>query len=140
MISCFECVGCVVFDAENGGGIDINQPATAAAEYDDNVMASSPHSTASTVTGKISEREFEIEAAAAAAGEMTTSSMEEEEDGGDADDGSAAARKKLRLTKEQAALLEDTFRGHNTLNPVRRRPPVANFVIFLVNRGYFRNT
>nr|GMD65122.1 homeobox-leucine zipper protein HAT3-like [Ipomoea batatas] len=48
----------------------------------------------------------------------TTSSMEEE-DAGD-DDAAAAARKKLRLSKEQAAVLEDTFRGHNTLNPKQK--------------------
>lgn len=28
------------------------------------------------------------------------------------------ARKKLRLTKEQSSLLEDSFREHSTLNPV----------------------
>nr|GMD59387.1 homeobox-leucine zipper protein HAT3-like [Ipomoea batatas] len=102
---------------ENGGGIDINQPVTAA-EYDDNAMASSPQSTASTVTGKRSEREYETETAAAAAeAEMAaTSSMEEDDAGDDA----AAARKKLRLSKEQAAVLEDTFRGHNTLNPKQK--------------------
>ncbi|VFQ75797.1 unnamed protein product [Cuscuta campestris] len=95
------------------GGIDINQPA----EYeDDNQMgSSSPHSTgASTVTGKRSEREFDAEEEAVAA-EMTGSSVDE--DGGDA---AAAARKKLRLTKEQAAVLEDTFKGHCTLNPKQK--------------------
>lgn len=35
---------------------------------------------------------------------------EEDEDGG--------TRKKLRLTKEQSALLEDRFKEHTTLNPV----------------------
>lgn len=30
----------------------------------------------------------------------------------------AAARKKLRLTKEQSALLEESFKEHTTLNPV----------------------
>ncbi|RAL54008.1 hypothetical protein DM860_004479 [Cuscuta australis] len=99
--------------AAAAGGIDINQPA----EYeDDNLMgSSSPHSTgASTVTGKRSEREFDAEEEAVAA-EMTGSSVDE--DGGDA---AAAARKKLRLTKEQAAVLEDTFKGHCTLNPKQK--------------------
>ncbi|XP_019191481.1 PREDICTED: homeobox-leucine zipper protein HAT4-like [Ipomoea nil] len=102
--------------SENGGGIDINQPVTAS-EYDDNAMASSPHSTASTVTGKRSEREYET--AAEAEAEMATSSMEEDDAGDDAA-AAAAARKKLRLSKEQAAVLEDTFRGHNTLNPKQK--------------------
>jgi hypothetical protein len=37
------------------------------------------------------------------------------DDGGDG----AAARKKLRLTKEQSTLLEETFRAHNILSHVR---------------------
>jgi hypothetical protein len=39
----------------------------------------------------------------------------DEEDGGCGMDGS---RKKLRLSKDQAAVLEDSFREHPTLNPV----------------------
>lgn len=47
-------------------------------------------------------------------GEMVSSTaVGAEED----DDGST--RKKLRLTKEQSALLEDRFKEHSTLNPVR---------------------
>ncbi|KAJ6796482.1 homeobox-leucine zipper protein HAT22-like [Iris pallida] len=38
----------------------------------------------------------------------------EEEDGG-------STRKKLRLTKEQSALLEDKFREHSTLNPKQKQ-------------------
>lgn len=37
----------------------------------------------------------------------------------DEEDGSA--RKKLRLTKEQSAFLEESFKEHNTLNPVSQR-------------------
>lgn len=36
------------------------------------------------------------------------------------DDDDGSTRKKLRLTKEQSALLEDRFKEHSTLNPVRR--------------------
>lgn len=36
----------------------------------------------------------------------------------DEDDDGANARKKLRLTKEQSALLEESFKQHSTLNPV----------------------
>ncbi|CAI0430617.1 unnamed protein product [Linum tenue] len=35
----------------------------------------------------------------------------------DNDGGSTAARKKLRLTKDQSALLEESFKHHSTLNP-----------------------
>lgn len=37
------------------------------------------------------------------------------------DDDDGSTRKKLRLTKEQSKLLEDRFKDHSTLNPVRRR-------------------
>jgi homeobox-leucine zipper protein len=50
---------------------------------------------------------------AADLGEMVSSTAAAE----DEDDGST--RKKLRLTKEQSALLEDRFKEHSTLNPVR---------------------
>lgn len=36
----------------------------------------------------------------------------------DEDDEGVNARKKLRLTKEQSALLEESFKQHSTLNPV----------------------
>ena len=39
----------------------------------------------------------------------------DDEDGGCGVDGS---RKKLRLSKDQSAVLEDSFREHPTLNPV----------------------
>ncbi len=37
----------------------------------------------------------------------------------DDEDGGTNTRKKLRLTKEQSALLEESFKDHSTLNPVR---------------------
>lgn len=78
-------------------------------DCDEEVMVSSPNSTVSSLSGKRSEREEND-------GERATSSLEID------DDGDAAARKKLRLSKEQAAVLEETFKEHNTLNPVS---PVA---------------
>ncbi|KAL6873851.1 hypothetical protein ACP4OV_013933 [Aristida adscensionis] len=39
---------------------------------------------------------------------------------GDDDDGGGGTRKKLRLTKEQATLLEDTFRAHNILSHAQK--------------------
>ncbi|GER49368.1 homeobox-leucine zipper family protein [Striga asiatica] len=88
-------------------GIDVNRPITAA-ECDEEVMAtSSPNSTVSSLSGKRSEREEND-------GERASSSLEIDDEGGDG----AAGRKKLRLSKDQAAVLEDTFKEHNTLNPV----------------------
>ncbi|KAE9592191.1 putative transcription factor homeobox-WOX family [Lupinus albus] len=42
---------------------------------------------------------------------------DDDDDGGDGD----VARKKLRLTKEQAYVLEETFKEHNTLNPKQKQ-------------------
>lgn len=95
-------------------GIDVNMPA---AEVEEEMGASSPNSTVSSLSGKRSENEVERD----------RDSSYEEEDGGD-----AAARKKLRLSKEQAAMLEETFKEHNTLNPVS-----GILVIFKVLQGYF---
>ncbi|KAL3348799.1 hypothetical protein AABB24_022123 [Solanum stoloniferum] len=97
------------------GGIDMNEPARMITECDDEedeeedqvLMVSSPNSTVSSVSGKRSHDREENE------GERATSSLED--DGGD-----AAARKKLRLSKEQAAVLEETFKEQNTLNPKQK--------------------
>ncbi|XP_015065330.1 homeobox-leucine zipper protein HAT3-like [Solanum pennellii] len=97
------------------GGIDMNEPARMIIECDDEedeeedqvLMVSSPNSTVSSVSEKRSHDREENE------GERATSSLED--DGGD-----AAARKKLRLSKEQAAVLEETFKEHNTLNPKQK--------------------
>lgn len=45
--------------------------------------------------------------------------MEEEEE---SSNGGSNPRKKLRLTKEQSRLLEDSFRLNHTLNPVTLSP------------------
>ncbi|XP_057420365.1 homeobox-leucine zipper protein HAT22-like isoform X2 [Lotus japonicus] len=37
------------------------------------------------------------------------------------EDGATAARKKLRLTKEQSAMLEESFKQHSTLNPKQKQ-------------------
>ncbi|KVH91236.1 HD-ZIP protein, N-terminal [Cynara cardunculus var. scolymus] len=98
-------------------GIDVNRPPSTSAlvaltaERDDEALVSSPNSTVSSVSGKRIEREEnEAERESSSHG----ISGEEEEEGGDA----SAARKKLRLSKDQAAVLEETFKEHNTLNPV----------------------
>lgn len=39
--------------------------------------------------------------------------------GSDDEDSGGGSRKKLRLSKDQAAVLEESFKEHNTLNPVR---------------------
>ncbi|EPS66266.1 hypothetical protein M569_08512, partial [Genlisea aurea] len=39
---------------------------------------------------------------------------------GDEEDNAGLARKKLRLSKDQSAFLEDSFKQHNTLNPKQK--------------------
>ncbi|KAM3195742.1 hypothetical protein ACQJBY_071732 [Aegilops geniculata] len=46
---------------------------------------------------------------------------DEDDDGGDG----AGGRKKLRLSKDQAAVLEECFKTHSTLNPVSPHPSLA---------------
>lgn len=89
-------------------GIDVNSlPATA--DCDEEAGVSSPNSTLSSVSGKRSEREINGEEQ-----EMVRAcsrGISDEEDGD-------TSKKKLRLSKDQSALLEESFKEHNTLNPV----------------------
>ncbi|XVE65134.1 hypothetical protein DITRI_Ditri07aG0156800 [Diplodiscus trichospermus] len=91
-------------------GIDVNRlPSTVDCEEEAGV--SSPNSTISSVSGKRSEREgngddLEIERAC-------SRGISDEEDGD-------TSRKKLRLSKDQSAILEESFKEHNTLNPKQK--------------------
>ncbi|GAB4835017.1 hypothetical protein Ancab_033284 [Ancistrocladus abbreviatus] len=92
-------------------GIDVNRPPATADEEEAGV--SSPNSTISSISGKRSEREaatigddHEIERA-------SSRGISDEEDGD-------ASRKKLRLSKDQSAILEESFKEHNTLNPKQK--------------------
>lgn len=48
----------------------------------------------------------------------------------DEDDDGGNGRKKLRLTKAQSALLEESFKHHSTLNPVNLYSPLFSFSRF----------
>ncbi|EEF30913.1 homeobox protein, putative [Ricinus communis] len=94
-------------------GIDVNRlPATADCEEEAGV--SSPNSTISSVSGKRSERE-------GINGEEHEHDMERASSRGisDEEDGDTS-RKKLRLSKDQSAILEESFKEHNTLNPKQK--------------------
>ncbi|XP_068649838.1 homeobox-leucine zipper protein HAT4-like [Aristolochia californica] len=91
-------------------GIDVNRMPSSV-DNEEETAVSSPNSTISSVSGKRSERdrnseENEIERA-------SSRGISDEEDG----DGS---RKKLRLSKDQSAILEESFKEHNTLNPKQK--------------------
>lgn len=94
-------------------GIDVNRLPAGAADAEEDGGVSSPNSTISSISGKRSEREAnnigdendnEIERAC-------SRGISDEEDGD-------TSRKKLRLSKDQSAILEESFKEHNTLNPV----------------------
>ncbi|CAH8381121.1 unnamed protein product [Eruca vesicaria subsp. sativa] len=109
-------------------GIDVNRdPSRAVVDVEEDAGVSSPNSTVSSV---MSEKRSERELVAAGGGRVvedndagrSLSSLdgcgsEDEDGGGNGDDGS---RKKLRLSKEQALVLEETFKQHNTLNPKQK--------------------
>ncbi|KAL3366068.1 hypothetical protein AABB24_010958 [Solanum stoloniferum] len=92
-------------------GIDVNRMPATAEEEEGGV--SSPNSTISSLSGnKRSEREGNC----TEENEMERASsrgISDEEDG-------ETCRKKLRLTKEQSAVLEDSFKDHHTLNPKQK--------------------
>lgn len=81
---------------------------------DDEYWISSSNSTISSSAGKRAEREAAVENEND--GERTSCSRGSDEEDGGAGDGEG--RKKLRLTREQALVLEETFKDHSTLNPV----------------------
>jgi homeobox-leucine zipper protein len=64
---------------------------------------------------RVEEADGERASSTAAAARVCGAAAEDDDDG--------STRKKLRLTKEQSALLEDRFKEHSTLNPVRTRSP-----------------
>lgn len=90
-----------------GGGIDMNQIPSPAEDFDEDAVVSSPNSTVSSFQmdrGSHGNKRLERD-------DNHDSSRASDEEDGD------TARKKLRLSKEQSALLEQSFKEHNTLNP-----------------------
>nr|GMC87276.1 homeobox-leucine zipper protein HAT4-like [Ipomoea batatas] len=87
-------------------GIDVNRApaAAAAADGEEEAWVSSPNNSTVSSGSKRSEREDQ----------ETERGCSDEEDGGE------ASRKKLRLNKDQSAILEETFKEHNTLNPKQK--------------------
>ncbi|XP_028789433.1 homeobox-leucine zipper protein HAT3 [Neltuma alba] len=111
-------------------GVDVNlAPPSTVVDCDDENGVSSPNSTVSSISGKRSEREsiggeHEAERASCSRG------SDDDEGGGDGggrdgdgdgDGDGDTSRKKLRLSKEQSIVLEETFKEHNTLNPKQKQ-------------------
>ncbi|XP_050230032.1 homeobox-leucine zipper protein HAT4 [Mercurialis annua] len=96
-------------------GIDVNRLPAATGDCEDEAGVSSPNSTISSLSGnKRSERE-------PINGEELDLDMERASSRGLSDDEDGdTSRKKLRLSKDQSAILEESFKEHNTLNPKQK--------------------
>ncbi|KAJ7950819.1 Homeobox associated leucine zipper protein [Quillaja saponaria] len=95
-------------------GIDVNS-APIMVDCDDENGVSSPNSTISSISGKRGERDPTGGENEAERASCSRESDDEDDAGGD------ASRKKLRLSKEQALVLEETFKEHNTLNTKQKQ-------------------
>ncbi|XP_041028744.1 homeobox-leucine zipper protein HOX11-like [Juglans microcarpa x Juglans regia] len=96
-----------------GKGLDVNRfpaVAIAAEEADDGTALSSPNSTVSSFQMDFCVRN----------GGRTKRDLEVETERASDDDENGSTRKKLRLTKEQSAFLEESFKEHSTLNPKQK--------------------
>ncbi|KAF1888585.1 hypothetical protein Lal_00011359 [Lupinus albus] len=112
-------------------GIDVNAappPSMAVVSAGDEENGeSSPNSTVSSISGKRTEREANgddtdaVERASCSRG----GSDDDGGGGGNGDADGENSRKKLRLSKEQALVLEQTFNEHSTLNP-KQKQALAN--------------
>ncbi|PIA53336.1 hypothetical protein AQUCO_00900127v1 [Aquilegia coerulea] len=101
-------------------GFDVNQsPSTE--EVDDGAAVSSPNSTVSSFQidfsiyrgGNGNKRDSETAGLNEAEADRTSSKASDDDENG-------SGRKKLRLSKEQSAFLEESFKEHNTLNPKQK--------------------
>ncbi|KAI4327155.1 hypothetical protein L6164_019651 [Bauhinia variegata] len=93
-------------------GIDVNR-LPSAVDCEEEAGVSSPNSTISTVSGKRSEREPNGEEHENEMDRACSRGISDEED-------AETSRKKLRLSKDQSAILEESFKEHNTLNPKQK--------------------
>ncbi|KAF5474035.1 hypothetical protein F2P56_005976 [Juglans regia] len=99
-----------------GRGLDVNRfpMAIAMDEVDDGADLSSPNSTVSSFqmdfsvrNGGRTKRDLDVET------ERASSRASDDDENG-------STRKKLRLSKEQSAFLEESFKEHSTLNPKQK--------------------
>ncbi|KAI0500727.1 hypothetical protein KFK09_018943 [Dendrobium nobile] len=94
-------------------GIDVNRAPMAEIDIEEDAGASSPNSTVSTENCGGKRRYYAGGGEEIDGDRACSRGVSDEEDG----DGS---RKKLRLSKDQAAILEESFKENNTLNPKQK--------------------
>ncbi|OVA14390.1 Homeobox domain [Macleaya cordata] len=101
-------------------GIDVNRkPSSTTIDCEleeEEAGVSSPNSTISSLSGKRSERDEEINEMERACSRGLIINSDEE----DGSDPNSRNNKKLRLSKDQSAILEDSFKENNTLNPKQK--------------------
>lgn len=100
-------------------GVDVNRFPASGEDVDDGAAQSSPNSAMSSF-----QMEFGISSGSGGRSKRDLEETDAEKDGsrgGSDDDENGSTRKKLRLSKEQSAFLEESFKEHSTLNPVSPR-------------------
>lgn len=125
IISQIAYLGLVLFFLLSGGParvLDVNRfpvvsAAAAAEEADDGTSLSSPNSAVSPFQMDFSMRNGNAAEYGGAVRNKRDNEGTEAERASD-DDENGSTRKKLRLSKEQSAFLEESFKEHTTLNPV----------------------
>ncbi|KAE8676485.1 Homeobox-leucine zipper protein HAT14 [Hibiscus syriacus] len=106
---------CLTDNHGDGRGLDVNRLLLAEAEEsEEGAAVSSPNSTVSSF-----QMDFGIRTGSNK-GKRDLNSFEAERASDDDDELNGSARKKLRLSKEQSAFLEESFKEHNTLNPKQK--------------------
>ncbi|KAJ0039639.1 hypothetical protein Pint_27826 [Pistacia integerrima] len=99
---------------KKGGIIDVNKGFEEAAAHDVFRQASPPHSVVSSFSSGRIKRERDLSCEEFEVERVSSRVSDEDED-------AVNARKKLRLTKDQSALLEESFKQHSTLNPKQKQ-------------------
>ncbi|XP_010440004.1 PREDICTED: homeobox-leucine zipper protein HAT1-like [Camelina sativa] len=104
--------------------IDVNSLPTTV-DLEEETGVSSPNSTiSSTVSGKRRSEREGTSGGVGGAGDDLDITLDRSSSRGTSDEeedyGGETCRKKLRLSKDQSAVLEDTFKEHNTLNPKQK--------------------
>ncbi|XP_028772912.1 homeobox-leucine zipper protein HAT4 [Neltuma alba] len=94
------------------GGIDVNR-LPSEVDCEEEAGISSPNSTISSVSGKRSERDQANSSEENDTDRAYSRGISDEED-------NETSRKKLRLSKDQSAILEESFKEHSTLNPKQK--------------------
>lgn len=93
--------------------LDVNRFPATTEDVDDGTSLSSPSSSVSPFAMDFSMRNNNAEY-----GGRNKRENEGEAERGSDDDENGSTRKKLRLSKDQSAFLEESFKEHTTLNPV----------------------